>query len=216
MNRIISVLSLLIIFILLVSAASTNAQGLFLDRGRNGIRISGTFSHGQGLYVIGGSFGISLAALIDLNLAISRLKVIDFDAKFLTVAPQLTVYALKQTKLIPISMAASISYEIISANRSEGYNTSDIKSLNYGIALYRSFHLSEGGQFIPEVGIVYTDPMVKNSDLENITSFLIGFIYVAPGRTEKRIFVNPSILINKDNRVVNIALGMYLSKSSPR
>ena len=223
-------ISIKVVIIALTTLFSVNClgQGEYLNLGIHGLGLGGSYVISERSPVIGGCLGFSISGVLDFGFQAGGASFYeedfgdDFKAKL--IAPSIVVHALKQTEIIPISIAIGLHYAYYkySGGVLQTYRcTMDASSLGCDVGLYRKFYVGGNSLIIPAVDIDYslTKSTLKN-ELGTIInyrderaklltfSFALSYAFSFPGYP--LLYFTPQIAINNETTAFGIAIGIVI------
>ncbi len=143
-----------ICIIALLTVSISFAQGEYLDTGKTGYGISGSFSKQDESEALGLAIGVSYLSYIDFVLSVGRSNS-KYSENFITlIGPGVAIHPIKDNNLIPISLSLNYSHSF----NFMGDNTqSKISGNTYSAYLHKSVKLSERITLYPNLGYLYAD-----------------------------------------------------------
>jgi hypothetical protein len=205
-------------------AAAAHAQGVFLQRGEDGLGAQGSLFLTENTSGFGAAFGVSVKGILDVALSVERVEFQEMmggrDLAAYSGGPSLTIY-LARTSLI--SVTASVAYERVSF--SGQIPTDNIKSIHsnvvaLGTSLYHFKEKPGRLNLIPFLSAVVTStetvwkfesarPYARSkSDIDETLLVATGLTFGVRHKDQNTFFLTPTIFINdKGNVGVGVTLG---------
>jgi hypothetical protein len=144
-------------FVLLTAAAgAASAQSLYLPNGASGVGVAGGVSANADALALSVAGGYSYKTFLDGGVSINRYAYDNTGSLEVTafgVQPYVTVHALRQSDIVPVSLAGTVNYEKLFYTVKDGLADISGWSLFLGGSAYRHFELRGPWSVTPQVTI---------------------------------------------------------------
>lgn len=208
------------VLITVILAASTFAQGKYVESGTSAFGFSAGFSSNSDASAIVGRAGFSASGLVDFDLGVGKLWIDDADMSAIAIAPSMSVYILKQDSIsIPISIAVGFGYERDSYS-SDALRQAGLKLtgnyFSFGMSIFGNIPASPAMTVQPRGSVSYTTGTLKLSDDygnsldedDHLTSFAIGLSMYFETSPQTVVGVHPSIGFSENYTTFRLSIGM--------
>lgn len=198
-----------IAIILIVLPSLVLSQGMYLNKGQSGLGATVGFGTNEDLNLLLAGIGYSYGGVVDIGLAYGRgISKEEPTVTMNNFLPSIAIHLIKQTKKLPISLAASGGY-LIGNSKSDLFDLYDVTVKNSGFSIggyvYSEIVLS-GFSIIPTIGFEYLSVTVKledaygNSIDEDDTNTTFNFNLPIVFRLDSNKFsLSPGIGIDENN-----------------
>ena len=160
---------LMIAVFMMLSAAVTFAQSVFIEKGENAFGGGALFTFDSDTSEAGGILGYSFNGVFDISLYVGAGKVDDDtmgDTGYFGIAPGIEYFFIKQNDEYPVSVSADFSYNYVSffSDDLDALDW-DVSSSGYSIGgnVYYEYEMSEKISVIPSFGLemIYSNVKIE-------------------------------------------------------
>jgi len=190
--------------LLTVSSGSALAQGLYLPADKSGVGAAAGFSLNEESIALSLGGGYSYRSFIDAGIFVNRHEYDEVTSANITsygIQPYVNVHVLKQTEVVPLSVAAMANFQKYFFSERDNQLDIDGWSLFTGGSAYRRFGLSGTVSMTPQfvVGVGYRHRTGTGGALGTVQPNAVGavirfdtnFGYQSPGSTSRLWVLNP-------------------------
>jgi len=178
------------------------SQSSYLEKGENGIGISGNYISDQAGKEIGGSFGMALNTFLDFGYSSAKVsltqKLDGQDISAVVNSPYLTVTLFRQNDSIPVSCAvgaAYLDYKYSSPALSKLFITLEKTGISLDASMYGNIILSPTIKLQPLAGVNYVSVNAGTT----ATIVHLGLSLLIKTGDSMVIGVTPSVGLDKGN-----------------
>lgn len=219
----------IILTILIFGALSTLsfAQSSYLEKGQNGLGISGGFSTNEDITGFSGGVGYSFSGVFDLGVSISRFgfdqKLLGEDLKATVISPFVTFLPIKQDDSTPVSIGINASYQKqFYSNDALSSNDADVTGnfFTIGASIFTDIEASDGMKIQPTAGFNYITGETKietsttsQTESDNSTVFNLGLSLIFDSSPSNSFVVTPSLGFQEDVTTFGLSLSFVLPQN---